>query len=367
MKTVLLIILVVLLAPTLLFAQPIELSRGAEVTIIMGPGTSIPAGTTLEGKVVSEGPEGLRFYAMDRGLFYVKWRHILSVNGISPNEPQPQRTPPAPRTSPTPVAAEYKPTPAPAIPVEDRPSRYYDTIPSRPKRGYSTRDDDPSDQTNGHFFVSVDYFGTGNAANNPKICAQEFRASIIQQGSYSDPINATYNATGGWGVTAGYLAPIKEYLDIGASISYIAGPNYTYNLSPASGNHDFSISAAGSVSYLRLLALSRFNLPINRDWGMHLILGIGPALGWQKETLYIYCTDAAVCTALQVPAGVDAIQNYNFSSSAFAWQAGPSISYGKWELVLSASGLPRISGSENFNSIKMHSWTTFEANLRYSF
>ena len=375
-KAALMVMSIVFLLPALLLAQPLELPRGTEITVKLGAGTSFPKGTKLNGTAVSGGREGLRFYVPDRGIFYVKWTHIDSINGIPINDvPEAQSRPAPQETAPqgnvqAPAPVEYVPASAYPVPTASPINRNVLGKDSAPRRKWdSARDDDPSDQTNGHFFVSVDYFGTGNAANNPKVRAQEFQTDLQTVYTKTETVG-TYNATGGWGVTAGYLAPIKEYLDVGGSLSYIAGPNYTYIIgaeNETDSTDSSVVTAAGSVSYLRLLALSRLNLPINRDWGMHLILGIGPALGWQRETQDIESTNAAVCEKWEIPSGVRVERNYNFSASALAWQVGPSISYGKWELELGAAGLPRISGSENFESVKMHSWTTFEANLRYSF
>ncbi|MHB2025265.1 MAG: hypothetical protein ACYCPQ_01300 [Elusimicrobiota bacterium] len=66
-------------APVIATAQPVELSPGQDIVVIMGSGTSIPAGTRLSAKVIYENAAGLRFSTPGRGMFYVKWGHILRV------------------------------------------------------------------------------------------------------------------------------------------------------------------------------------------------------------------------------------------------------------------------------------------------
>lgn len=367
-----------------------QLAVGQNVTIVMGQGTQIPDGTQLEATVLNSGPGGLRFRAAERGLFFVRWSHIRKIIQHKAPPDTGDSTPASTASSDEKIPAPARSTaseseafslPADASAVGDRPvaaaptqGRSYATDTaeaSRPAafappqwqaRPYSSNDNDPIPH-DGRWFFSIDYYGVGNAATGLRNGSQ-LLVNSLPAGSA-----ASYSATGGWGLTAGYLRPASDVVDWGGSLSYIAGPQYAESFSPGTSGASFGDSTSGDISYLRFLLEAHAHWAIQENMAAHFHLGVGVAQGWQQETDQLYCNSpSTLCQQLGIlPVGALRVANYSVTGTGFAWEVGPGLSYKNWELLIEAAGLPKLAASENLDMATLSYWTTFKASLRYSF
>ena len=215
----------------------------------------------------------------------------------------------------------------------------------------------------GQWFLAVDYYSIGNAATGIRAGTQS-TVNSLPAGSA-----ASYSATGGWGLTAGYLRPASDIVDWGGSLSYISGPQYAETFSPGTSGASFGDNTSGSVSYLRFLFEGQAHWEIRENLALHFHAGAGVAQGWQQETDQLYCNSpSSLCQQLGVlPVGALRVANYSVTGTGFAWEAGPGLSYKNWELLIEAAGLPKLAASENMDMATLNYWTTLKASLRYSF
>jgi len=357
-----------LAAPVTGTAQPVEVSPGQNIVVVMGSGTSIPAGTELNAQVVYENAEGLRFSTPDRGMFFVKWGHIRRIGLQNSAQPAaPSATANASRTQ------ESEPARTPPSVNTASPSGYSQPTDSGnggyEMGGYGAGEygnrargqiggDENADHDGGSWrlFLGFDYLGTGNATKNTQdglgpVCNASL-AYDNANGGTATSCSASATVFGAEGFRIGAFHNYTEGVDIGASIGYLNGGPQGVGSGNISLNDNAGANFAAHDSTVRLLGEARktWNLPYD---GLALRLGAGLGLAVDNQTIDCSPTRQSVAGACG-DAGLPAEASYGW----LTWELSPAVVYKNFSLGLRYVG---------FGRSKLTPWNTFGGFLGLDF
>lgn len=194
----------------------------------------------------------------------------------------------------------------------------------------------------GRIFTSLDYYLPANAGNGFKDDAQAAAVAIAGIG-YN--VTGSVKTLGGLGGRLGFLVPVSEMVELGASGGYIMGPNSEAKLTLTSPGNNGVATVNRSVSFLRFLVEERTKFPLSEESSFRLGAGVGAAHG--KITDELICIGTA-CTRPGVP------ESESADWSGFAWEITAEFMFRNMSFGSRFAGFPKFNDS---NLSKME-WTT---------
>ncbi|HVA67126.1 MAG TPA: hypothetical protein VNK24_09430 [Elusimicrobiota bacterium] len=362
-----LILAAALAAPAMGAAQPVEVSPGQNIIVVMGSGTSIPAGTELNAQVVYENAEGLRFSTPDRGMFFVKWDHIRRI-GLQ-SAAQPAAPSAASNVSQTQgvgssiVSNAASPLPTRGLSM----SGTYSNAPNYGDHGwnksgdqseFSNPDEENTDPNSGRWrlFLGFDYLGTGNTAKNTRdglgpVC----NASLAYDQAHGGTATSCSDSATVFGAEGFRIGAFRDYsrsVDWGASIGYLNGGPQGVGSGSISLNDNAGANLAAHDSTVRLLGEARKTWNLHYD-GLALRLGAGLGIAVDNQTIDCSPTGQAVAGACG-DAGSPSETSYGW----LTWELSPALVYKDFSLGLRYVG---------FGRSKFTPWNTFGGFLGLDF
>ena len=173
------------------------------------------------------------------------------------------------------------------------------------------------------------------------------------QGGMSQLSGAGYSSVGSIKTTTalggriGFMVQTTEFLDIGLSGGYIAGPNSDSSITLSGAGNSAVLADKRKISCLRFLVEPTLKFKMSERSSFYLGSGLGFAHGRTEET--ISCTGTACVTS-------GTIAKNSSTWTGFSWEISPYFSTNGILYGVRYAGFPKFNGNAANSKIK---WSSF--------
>lgn len=228
-------------------------------------------------------------------------------------------------------------TPAEVRAPEPRKEEPRPLSPNRPRR-------------KGRVMLSLDIFRPANSGDGFHEDAQA-AADVLAGVGYT--VTGTVETKSAIGGRIGYMVPVADRVEVGASAGYLSGPDSKGTLVARAGGLTGNLAVERDVWFARFLGHATYRIPVTDAAAVRLGAGLGVATGRASQT--VRCTgNACTGSSSDVSAGW----------TGLSWELSPELQIDRFLVGYKYAGFPRFKGSDGVSKMK---WTTSSVYLGVAF